>query len=101
MLMLRKVFSEALFKGRTLESVIAETRSLGRLPNGLSLNAARSFTPQGGQVIEAINNRTLFIAQQAGLSNVNPANDIDSAKAFKQAQDQKKFALKSGKNICP
>ncbi len=98
---LSESFQRGPLKGRTLASVIAETKRLGRLPAGLNLNAARSFTAQGGQVIEAINNRTLFVAQQAGLSNVNPANDIDSAKAYNQVQKQKKFALKSGKNICP
>jgi RHS repeat-associated protein len=55
--------------GETLESLIEEARSLGRLPDGLTLNVMEL---NGGRDIVTLNNRTLFIAQQAGLDNIHP-----------------------------
>ena len=87
-------------RGRTLKSVSEEAKLLGKLPDGLTLNAAR-YREGGQEVIEAINNRTLYVARTAGLENVTPGNDIDSVNAYVQAQRQKQLAIKSGKNICP
>jgi hypothetical protein len=59
------------------------------------LTGARFFS--GGQeVIAAINNRTLFVAQEAGLTNVSFANDIDSAKAMGGLEKQLRAAAKKG-----
>lgn len=82
--------------GRTLSDLIAETKALGRLPEGLELRAARITLATGEEVIVAINNRTLFVAQEAGLSQVRPANAIDSAGASRSLQRQFALARKWG-----
>jgi RHS repeat-associated protein len=64
------VFANGPWAGRTLAEAIAEARSLGRLPEGLELNAMLL----NDQWV-ALNNRTLYVAQQANLPNVNP-NDV-------------------------
>jgi RHS repeat-associated protein len=64
------VFRDGPWAGRTLDEAIAEARDLNRLPDGLEINA---------MVINdewvTLNNRTLFVAQQANLSQV-PVNDV-------------------------
>jgi hypothetical protein len=82
--------------GRTVGEAIAESRALGRLAPGLEFNAARYFTPAGEEVIAAINNRTLYVAQEAGLLHISPVNDIDSAKAFGALEKQLSFAAEKG-----
>ena len=59
------------FRGQSLDDVIKLTRQLGRLPDGLTLHFERIITPQGREVWVALNNRTLYVAQQAGLTNIN------------------------------
>ena len=87
-------------KGTTVQSAIEKAKKLGRLPDGLSLNVAR-YRSGGREVIEAINNRTLYVSREANLPNVNPSNNIDSSKAYNQALEQKAFAAKSGSSVCP
>lgn len=55
--------------GRTLEEAIEETRLLGRLPDGLELNVMML----NDQWV-TLNNRTLFVAQEAGLPHVHPTD---------------------------
>jgi len=90
-----ETFQHGPWAGRTVQSAIDAARSLGRLPDGLSLTGARFFS--GGQeVIASINNRTLFVAQEAGLTNVSFANDIDSVKAMGGLEKQLRLAAKKG-----
>jgi hypothetical protein len=89
-------FQRGSWKGRKVAEAVAEARALGRLPDGLELNAAKFFTPAGEEVIIAINNRTLFVAQEAGLTQVHPANDMSSARAEAALAKQLKFAQKKG-----
>lgn len=51
--------------GRTLEEAVAETRRLGALPEGLELNVMRL-----NDEWVTLNNRTLYVAQEANLPNV-------------------------------
>jgi len=66
------------------------------MPAGLDFNAARYMTPDGDAVIAAINNRTLYVAREAGLPHINPVNDIDSPKAYGALQKQLSFAAQKG-----
>jgi RHS repeat-associated protein len=59
-------FQHGPWAGRTLGEAVAEASSLGRLPEGLSLNASWV-----NDTMVAANNRTLWVAQQAGLENVS------------------------------
>ena len=63
-------FLQGDWAGRTLEEAIAETRRLGSLPEGLELNVMRL-----NDEWVALNNRTLFVAQEANLPNVR-VNDV-------------------------
>ncbi|MEM6991432.1 MAG: DUF6531 domain-containing protein [Myxococcota bacterium] len=56
--------------GRTLDEAIAATRDLGHLPDGLELNVM-SLNDQW----VTLNNRTLYVLQQANLPQVHP-NDV-------------------------
>ncbi len=62
-------FSDGPWAGRTLEDAIEETRKLGKLPPGLELDVMEI---NGGRDVVTLNNRTLYVAQQANLPNVNP-----------------------------
>jgi hypothetical protein len=62
------VFAEGPWAGRSLAEAIAEARALGRLPEGLTLNAMR----MGDGSWVTLNNRTLAVARGANLLNVNP-----------------------------
>jgi RHS repeat-associated protein len=62
-------FAEGPLAGRTLESVAVEARALGRLPDGLTLNAVRT-----GQGWATLNNRTLAVARMANLPHVHPVD---------------------------
>ena len=55
--------------GELVEDLIEEAADLGRLPDGLTLNVMEL---NGGRDIVALNNRTLYIAQEAGLTNIHP-----------------------------
>ncbi len=68
------VFQHGPFKGQSLDFVIELTKELERLPDGLTLSFERIQTGQG-EVWAALNNRTLYVAQEAGLPNIN-ANDM-------------------------
>lgn len=91
-----EVFSHGPWKGRTVAAAIVEARAQNALPEGLQLNAARYFTAAGEEVVAATNNRTLYVAQEAGLTNVNPVNDIDSSEAFRALQKQLTMDAKKG-----
>lgn|GEM_PF-370245 len=91
-----EVFQHGPWAGRTVAEAVTEARNLGRLPSGLEFNASRYVTPEGAEAIAAINNRTLFVAQEAGLPHINPVNDVDSAKAFGAMQKQLSLASKKG-----
>jgi RHS repeat-associated protein len=60
-------FQHGDWAGRSLQDAIAEARDLGRLPPGLELKVQNV----NGQVV-ALNNRTLYVAQQANLTQVHP-----------------------------
>ena len=62
------VFNEGPWKGKSLEEAIEATRKAGRLPEGLTLNVMEL---NGGENIVTLNNRTLYVAQEAGI-NVHP-----------------------------
>jgi hypothetical protein len=91
-----EVFQSGPWKNLRVAEAIEEATSLGKLPPGLSFNAARYVTPAGEEVIAAINNRTLYVAQEAGLLHINPVNNIDSAKAYADLGKQLAFDAQHG-----
>ena len=91
-----EVFQNGPWKDLRVSDAVEEAMTLGKLPPGLSFNAARYITPAGEEVIGAINNRTLYVAQEAGLDHINPTNDIDSAKAYADFEKQLAFASDKG-----
>jgi RHS repeat-associated protein len=62
------VFTEGPWKGKSLDEAIEATKAAGALPEGLTLNVMEL---NGGRDIVTLNNRTLYVAQQAGIV-VNP-----------------------------
>jgi hypothetical protein len=80
-----EVFQHGPWTGRAVGEAIAEAQVLGRLPPGLDFNAARYITPAGEEVIAAANNRTLYVAQEAGLLHINPVNSIHSSRKGRRA----------------
>ncbi|MCF6336505.1 MAG: hypothetical protein L3J84_00935 [Gammaproteobacteria bacterium] len=58
------------WRGRPITEAIDEAKKLGRLPRGLQLNAVRG----GDGCWITLNNRTLYVAQQAKLANVSPVD---------------------------
>jgi hypothetical protein len=96
-----EVFQHGPWAGRTVGEAVAEARALGRLPSGLDFNAARFFTSGGEEVIAAINNRTLYVAQEAGLTHIHPVNSIDSAKAVGALERQLALAAQKGGSGTP
>jgi hypothetical protein len=58
------------WRGRPVSEAISEARRLGRLPDGLTLNAIRA----GDGRWVTLNNRTLYVARQAGLLHVHPVD---------------------------
>jgi hypothetical protein len=87
-----ELFDRGPWAGRSVGEAIDEARALGALPEGLSWNAARYISPAGEEIIATANNRTLFVAQEAGLQHIHPANDIDSGKAWKKVEAQLNMA---------
>jgi RHS repeat-associated protein len=69
------VFQHGPFAGQSLDDVISLTAEHGSLPKGLNLTFERMQTGQG-EVLATLNNRTLYVAQEAGLTNVN-ATDLE------------------------
>ncbi len=63
-------FSKGPWKGQTLEDAISVTKKVGKLPEGLELKFEKIITGDG-EVWATLNNRTLYVAQQAGLRNIN------------------------------
>lgn len=70
-------FTDGDWAGRSLSEAIEETRALGHLPEGLTLNV----TDLNGDYV-TLNNRTLYVVQEAGLSQVHP--NIRGASATNQ-----------------
>lgn len=62
-----ETFAHGPWKGRTLQEAIDEAKRTGKLPEGLELHADLI----NDQWVAA-NNRTLFVAQEAGLCQVHP-----------------------------
>lgn len=63
------VLTEGPRAGESIFDLIQEAKELGRLPDGLRLEVMEL---NGGRDIVTMNNRTLYIAQQAGLEQVHP-----------------------------
>jgi RHS repeat-associated protein len=70
-------FQHGSWAGHTLDQAIAETARLGHLPEGLELRV----TELGGEWV-TLSNRTLYVAQEAGLAQVHP--NVLGAKADNQ-----------------
>jgi RHS repeat-associated protein len=85
-------FSHGPWAGRTLGEAVAEARALGALPKGLSLNASWV-----NDVMVTANNRTLWVAQQAGLSNVS-VGGLESGSVAKTVMTH---LAESGGPFCP
>jgi hypothetical protein len=71
-----ETFAHGPWAGQTVEAAIAEAMKLGRLPDGLTLEAQMV-----GNDMVAANNRTLYVARQANLANVSPVDN--GGKTFK------------------
>ncbi len=69
-------FAHGDWEGRTLDEAVAEAQQMGELPEGLELNASWV-----NDAMVAANNRTLWVAIKAGLTNV-PVNGLDSSKIW-------------------
>jgi hypothetical protein len=67
-------FTEGPWAGKTVEEAIIAARKLGRLPDGLTLNAML----MGDGRWAALNNRTLAVARGANLPFVEPVDAGDS-----------------------
>jgi len=65
-----KTFNQGKWEGRSVEEAIQEAKRTGKLPEGLELKFERIMTGQG-EVWATLNNRTLYVAQQANLTNIN------------------------------
>jgi RHS repeat-associated protein len=85
-------FEHGDWAGRTLDEAVAEARSLGQLPEGLTLNASWV-----NDTMVAANNRTLWVAQQAGLQNVS-VSGLESGSVAKTVMTHLK---ESGGPFCP
>jgi RHS repeat-associated protein len=75
-------FAHGPWAGRTLGDAVLETRSLGMLPDGLSLNASWV----NDVVMVTANNRTLWVAQQAGLNSLS-VSGLDSGRVAKTVME--------------
>jgi len=67
---MESTFTHGEWAGRSLDEAIEAARSLGRLPDGLSIEVMRL-----NDDFVTLNNRTLYVAQQAGLNRV-PVTDV-------------------------
>ncbi|EAZ9183329.1 type IV secretion protein Rhs, partial [Salmonella enterica] len=65
------VFTQGPWKGRTVAEAIEETKILNRLPEGLQISYEKIIMPNGQEVYATLNNRTTYVAQQAGIENIN------------------------------
>ncbi len=91
-----ELFQHGVWKNRKISDAISEARKLGRLPEGLELRVARYYSVTGEEVMAASSNRTLYVAQEAGLTHVHAVNDIDSPKAYGEVQRQLRFSADKG-----
>ena len=57
-------FTDGPMAGTSLNDAIAQTKAAGKLPPGLELHVMEL---NGGQSLVTLNNRTLYVAQQAGI----------------------------------
>ncbi len=62
-----EVFRDGKWKDKTIWDAIEETKKLGHLPDGLTLNVLEL---NDGEIWATLNNRTLYVAQEAGLTEV-------------------------------
>ncbi|EEC0297189.1 RHS repeat protein, partial [Salmonella enterica subsp. enterica] len=65
------VFNQGPWKGKTIAEAIEQTKALGHLPDGLQISYERIIMPDGQEVYATLNNRTTYVAQQAGLKNID------------------------------
>lgn len=77
------VFNERPWKGLSLDEAIDTTKKLGKLPEGLTSNVMEL---NGGQNIVTLNNRTFYVAQQAGLENIH-TNFVDNINKLNKLLD--------------
>lgn len=66
-------FTQVPWKGKTVTEAIEEAVKIGRLPEGLQINYMDITLPSGQEVSATLNNRTTYVAQQAGI-DVNANN---------------------------
>ncbi|WP_346822872.1 RHS repeat domain-containing protein [Rapidithrix thailandica] len=76
-------FNEGPWRGKTSKEAIEQTAKEGKLPNGLQLNVMEL---NGGQNIVTLNNRTLYVAQEAGLNYVK-TNFVDNINKLNKLLD--------------
>ena len=69
-------FKQGDWKGMKVQDAIDEAIETGKLPKGLELKFEKILTGNGEEVWATLNNRTLYVAQQANLVNIN-AIDMD------------------------
>jgi RHS repeat-associated protein len=62
-------FAHGSWKGRSLDEAVAAARQLGRLPEGLSIEVT-----EVNMDLVTLNNRTLYVAQQANLPGIPVTN---------------------------
>ena len=67
------VFTQGKWAGRSVEDAIHEASVTGRLPDGLSISYEKIILPSGEEVWATLNNRTLYVAQQANVT-INPVD---------------------------
>ncbi|GCP98961.1 type IV secretion protein Rhs [Escherichia coli] len=67
------VFTQGKWAGRSVEEAIHEASVTGRLPDGLSISYEKITLPSGEEVWATLNNRTLYVAQQANVT-INPVD---------------------------
>lgn len=89
-------FTAGHLRGRTLNDMVSEARQLGRLPDSMQLNAARMISPSGEELIVAANNRTLWVAIQAGLNDVS-VKGLESDKVWKTVSEH---LIRNGGPFC-
>jgi hypothetical protein len=74
--LLQDTFNQGPLKGTSVYDAIDEAKVTGKLPDGSELNFERIMTGDG-EVWATLNNRTLlYVAQEAGLNNID-ATDMN------------------------
>ncbi|WP_406783379.1 RHS repeat-associated core domain-containing protein [Tenacibaculum maritimum] len=77
------VLSDGPRAGESIFDLIKEAKCLGGIPNGLKLDVMEI---NGGRDIVTLNNRTLYIIQEAGLENIHP-NFVDNMNRLNKLLD--------------